>query len=230
MNEDVNKYNTHDQQDPFESDAQEGLAMLGQQREELLARLKGKLEDQHIPKRENTSKYSPYWLVLLLVAFACFLAYMLSSKEQKLEPQEIFAMHYEYMPSTISATVRGSQTELEKGVLDKAMIAYENREFENAHRLFSSISESPLKDKYQFYHALTLMELQNYKEAEQLFGNLQNSISKEYRPSVVWYRALNLLNLNQIEKAHQLLTEIASDTYHYKRASAQTMIEQIKSE
>lgn len=229
MNEDVNKFDNKGQLDPFESDAQEGLAMLGQQREELLARLKGKLEDQHIPKREKTTQYSPYWLVLLFIAFVCFLAYMLSSTEQKLEPEEIFAMHYEYMPSTISATVRGPQMELQKGILDKAMIAYENREFENAHRLFTSITESPLEDKYQFYHALTLMELQNYDEAEQIFGNIQNSISKDYRPSVIWYRALNLLNLNQIEKARQLLTEIVSDIYHYKHASAQNMIEQIKS-
>lgn len=114
----------------------------------------------------------------------------------------------------ISLTVRGAENE----VLLKAEQAFNSKDYKTAHQLFTQLLDGDAgSQELKLYQALSLIELQNYTQADSILAELIGS-SSVYQSEAQWYAALSKLKQDDKASCVALLQRITEDSEHYKQA------------
>ncbi|NMH87493.1 tetratricopeptide repeat protein [Flavivirga algicola] len=115
---------------------------------------------------------------------------------------------------TISLTVRGKQETL----LKTAENAFNNRNFAEAETAFSQLlAKDDSNKELQLYKGITLLELDKFAEADNLFGKLSNSPSV-YKNKATWYLALSKLKQKDYDACLEILKTVPEDADDYLQA------------
>ena len=114
----------------------------------------------------------------------------------------------------ISLTVRGTSDAL----LNEAETAFNSKNYEQAEQLFNQILEEDSSNtEIQFYKSITLIETNQFSEADELLKGISegNSI---YKNKATWYLALSKLKQDNLEGCKNILKNIPEDAEDYKQA------------
>ncbi|MCX7551600.1 tetratricopeptide repeat protein [Xanthomarina sp. F2636L] len=123
---------------------------------------------------------------------------------------------------TISLTVRGQQSE----VLSKAETAFNSRNYKEAETYFSQALKTDTNNmELQLYRAVSLVELNNYNEADALFDDIIQTPSV-YKNKAIWYLALSKLKQGDDAASINVLKTLPKDSEDFKEA--QKLINKLK--
>ena len=104
-----------------------------------------------------------------------------------------------------------------KETLEKAITLYKNQKYNEAIEQFDIILTShPEEVNGWFYGGLSDYHLKRYQDADGKFGKVLSNKQTEFNEEAIWYKALTLIELKQIDKAKKLLKEIISSNEFYK--------------
>ncbi len=153
--------------------------------------------------------------VLLVVGFG-FL-YFLSNSQ--LDGKTIAEASFK--PYPVKGVLMGAHPIGEPTISSLAQQAYKDRSYDQAAKLFSSITKKdPLYGSAQFYYGNALMAQQEYKQA---IDALENSLQyvEEDKGKGKWFLALALLADEQKERATSILDDLeknAADSFYREQA------------
>lgn len=167
----------------------------------------GSWEEKHQNKK-NTGKVRYLWLGAASVAAALVIIFFIwQPEESQSNDQEIVASYFQPYDNVI--TVRGK-----KEVLDKALLAYDQKNYNEALKLFNHYPDDSIA---VFYRAETLMALKRYKASIAQFDRViaQQGIFGEVAQ---YHKALALLGVGEKEAAITALKDIPKDSYYRKEA------------
>lgn len=115
---------------------------------------------------------------------------------------------------TISLTLRGEGNNLQT----KAEKAFNNKDYEAAEKHLSELlQKDPNNIELQLYKAVSLVELNTYKEADALYQNIIQSPSV-YASKAKWYLALSKLKQKNNAESIQILKSIPEDADDFDNA------------
>lgn len=127
------------------------------------------------------------------------------------EPKELFATHFEPFPNIVAPVVR-SQEQSTSGALSEVMRAYDQKDFREVDRLLQN-SSNP-SDTLKFYHAISLMFLDQTSNAQALLATLSKLEGSRFQEPAEWYLALSMLKLDDQQNAQDLFSEITRKPDH----------------
>lgn len=120
----------------------------------------------------------------------------------------------DFSHDTISLTLRGDQDEQIK----MAEEDFNAGHYEDAATLFESLRENdPENKEFALYHAISLIEINQYTEADIILSNL-TAVPSAYTNDAIWYHALSKLKQDKEEECIALLQQIPSGTNRYDEA------------
>lgn len=123
---------------------------------------------------------------------------------------------------TISLAVRGTQSE----VLSKAETAFNSHNYKEAETYFSQALKTDTNNmELQLYKAVSLVELNNYNEADALFNYIIQTPSV-YKNKAIWYLALSKLKQGDDAASINVLKTLPKDSEDY--IEAQKLIKKLK--
>jgi hypothetical protein len=164
--------------------------------------LKQTLQSFENNKKENNNPQFWYIAGVFLLFFGG-LAWFQFTKDS---PEQLYQEYYQSYPNVVAPTIRGDS---ERNLKTDAFYEYDSGNYEKSFELFSKIYAEEAVDYALFYQALSLMELKRYSEAIASFDEFKTTDNNAFSPFVKWYKALSYLQLNEKEKAVQLLKELA---------------------
>lgn len=185
-----------------------------------------KLEPEQNLKNSNPSnetkkvfniKYLFAAAAILLIGAVTFL--MLP----KPTPENYFANYYEPYPSIVNPILKGESDS--ENLQDRAFTAYQNKNYESALSLFSSIQEP--SDTIQFYKAISHLELNQLTESKVILEDMKLRENR-FQNEAAWYEALSLLKEGNTLKAGLILSNIAYTKDHPYAAEAEVLFNKIK--
>jgi len=111
---------------------------------------------------------------------------------------------------------------IERGVqakdVEAAETAFNTKDYSKANLAFKGLLElDSTNTEYQFYRAISNIELDNFEEAEVLLGNLKDGDSG-YKYKAIWYLALSKLKQKDYPACVGLLKTIPKEAEDYKSA------------
>ncbi len=115
----------------------------------------------------------------------------------------LYDSYFESFPNIVQPLVRG---ESQTSNLSQAFVSYEQGAYRKAATLFSETSDLPA----QFYGALCEMELGEHQKAKDMFDKIPLT-DTTLRPFIQWYKALNLVKLNQVNQADEVLLALEKE-------------------
>jgi hypothetical protein len=107
---------------------------------------------------------------------------------------------------------------------DRAMVAYEQAEYEMAVRLFEE-ENAPLSPGKKFYLALSYLETDQALTAADLLAEVVRSESEEFHLPARWYRGLALLANQDTAAAEAVFQEIAKEESAYQEKAREILSE-----
>ena len=144
------------------------------------------------------------------VAIAAILVIGFFIKQQFSSPVYSDFANYE----TISLTVRGTQSNM----LNKAETAFNAKNYKDAEAYFTALIKLDSNNlELQLYQAVSLVELDAFKEADAIFMKIINSPSV-YNNKAKWYLALSKLKQEDTNACLNVLQTIPEDAEDYKQA------------
>lgn len=115
---------------------------------------------------------------------------------------------------TISLSVRGEEDSL----LKEAEKAFNTKNYSEAEIIFNTILEKdPSNLEIQLYKAISLVEIDQFSEADELLWGLAETNSA-YKNKAKWYWALSKLKQEDKEACIKILQQISEATEYYKHA------------
>lgn len=103
----------------------------------------------------------------------------------------------------------------ENADLKTAQDLFNNKEYSKAVRAFEKIGSG--NQEINYFHAIALIETNNYSKAEILLTDLQNGNSV-YKEKAIWYKALSALKQGNSETCKEILLQIPKDAEDYDKA------------
>ncbi|WGD33523.1 tetratricopeptide repeat protein [Olleya sp. YS] len=117
---------------------------------------------------------------------------------------------------TIDFTERSSEDNV--GLLIKTTKAFNNKEYKEAKSYLEELlKDNPENVEYNFYYAITNIELDNFDQADSILGTIANGNSA-YKNKATWYWALSKLKQDKKEDCIKLLKQIPEDADDYSQA------------
>lgn len=137
---------------------------------------------------------------------------------------EHFAFRKYYQKDPGLPTTMGVSDQI---TLDQAMLLYKQNDYKEALHAFETlINESP-NDTIQYYYAMSLMELDQFAEAEKTLRKLEIQ-SPNLQQRRDWYLIMALLQLNKENEAIEQVQEILEQEQHLYKNDAKRLFEEIK--
>lgn len=172
--------------------------------------LKEKLRKLEAKPQQRTSRS---WLYIAASAIV-LLGVSLFFIDQTPSNDKLFATYFEPYPNTESPIVRSGS---EKTSKDAAFAAYELGDYQQASELFYSLSETTQEEYAPFYNAISLMKLDNLKEASNILAT--TTWSTKYKGKAEWYLSLCHIKEHRLEEAKSILRIIVeNDSYNSDKA------------
>lgn len=135
---------------------------------------------------------------------------LLFSKSDNVSKDSLYSNYYN--PEEAITIVRsGGNTE--DVTLKEAMMAYQDKNYEDAIELFS---KEPQNNLAKFYMGLSYMETGNSEKAIELFNKLIAHQENLFVEQAEWYLGLSYLKIDEYDKAKELLTKIANSDNIYQ--------------
>lgn len=117
---------------------------------------------------------------------------------------------------TVDFGVRGSEDNV--GLLIKTTKAFNNEEYEEAKGYLEElIEEEPENIEYNFYYAITNIELDNFEKADETLTTIKEGNSA-YNNRATWYLALSKLKQDKEAECIALLKQVPEDADDYSQA------------
>lgn len=169
-----------------------------------------KLEDQDNPvqikKSFNFYKFAIAASIALIMGF--FVYNQFSGEISYLD----FNTH-----ETVDFSVRGDEGNI--GLLIKTTKAFNNKEYEKAKTYLETLlKEEPENVEYNFYYAITNIELDNFAKAETILSAISQG-SSAYNNKAKWYLALSQLKQDKKAECITILKTIPEDADDYSQAT-----------
>lgn len=184
-------------------------------RKELKTKLQA-LESENNKKSNRKTWLSIAAMILVLLGVSMFFL------NQNPTADQLYADYFEPYPNTVAPIVRDASQESEE--ID-AFAAYEQGDYKEAAARFQALSETSDEEYLSFYRAISFMELDQMKEAEQIFTS--TTWSSDYNEKAKWYLAMNYIQQNKITQAKVLLSEIVKDQ-SYKHEKAEKLLQKVE--
>jgi hypothetical protein len=108
--------------------------------------------------------------------------------------------------------------------LKNAQEAFNNKNYSDAIMAFEKISESKTPE-LNYYHAIALIETNNYAKAETILNDLKSGTSL-YASKAIWYLALSNLKQQKLDVCKMYLKQISEDTEDFDKA--QKLLEELE--
>ena len=139
--------------------------------------------------------------------------------------EQLFDRYYKsYEPNT---TFRSADNELNSDLV-LAMRFYENREYNEALKLFERILvNDPSRIGVNFYSGVSQMEIENYELAGKSFDKVIDDRYNMYIEQAEWYLSLCYIITGQDENAAHLLEKIINDNSFYRK-EARSMLKKLR--
>lgn len=185
------------------------------EKDELKAQLK-KLENK--TKQNNLKKW--------LIAASVIIFLGLGSSYYFIEKQDtsatLYATYFDVYPNVLAPVVRGEE---ELQPLSKAMLAYENGQYDKALELLETILVTNKNENIRFYKAMCLL---NKSKTEDALLELNNLEETKFKQQVLWYKALIYLKQDNIKKSKEKLKEAIRIKHFFKLKEAKLLLEKIE--
>jgi predicted Zn-dependent protease len=111
--------------------------------------------------------------------------------------------------------------------LDQAMLLYKQNNYQEALQAFETLLNETPNDTVQYYYAMSLMELDQFAEAEKTLRKLELK-SSNLQQRRDWYLIMALLQLNREDEAIELVNEIIDQEQHLYKNDAKRLFEEIQ--
>ncbi len=158
-------------------------------------------------KSKNSLRFTP-WKYAIAASVAVMLGFFLFNNFSEPSYSD-FSNH-----DQISLIERGTQA----AVVETAETAFNSEDYKKADVAFKSLLElDSTNTEYQFYRAISNIELDNFEEAESLLHNLKDGNSV-YKYKAIWYLALSQLKQKNDAACIKFLNTIPEEAEDYKRA------------
>ena len=171
---------------------------------------------------KNNLKWIWITLAVILLGFVGYMGYQKSStsEEVKVEPAVIYAQYFDVLPNARVAKERGESAEDLSDNLLNGLASYDEGNFEEAAKKLKEIDDS----EAHIFAAISEMNLNNHQEAIQLLSNVKSrSDFAQYKDIVDWYLSLSYIKTNDLQKAKEVLKDIASGDHYKKEEAAQIL-------
>jgi len=191
-----------------------------QSRQELKKKLQGIGADHKTQKKTTPKRFAPLGIaasVILLLGTIFFF-------NQGVNNQELFDDYYTSYPNIY--TQKGASDD-DKTLFEKTMILYDAKQYPLAQQNFETInSERELTNGERFYYGITLLEVNDTKNALAQFKNISNTSSPLYKDAQ-WYLALCYVKGNHVNKAKVVLTKLQEIVGTKKQDEIKTILNQL---
>ncbi|MEZ4848891.1 MAG: hypothetical protein R3B93_09815 [Bacteroidia bacterium] len=168
-------------------------------------------ETQSIPLRSRRFAWYP-WAGVAAAVLLLFTFFLWPSPSE----QELFVDHYNSFPNLIAP---GDRSGGEQNLLDRALKAYEQKDYTEAVHLFEQFPE--MSQDERIYYGLSLMLLEKPDEKSILeLKAVADDPSARYQQAAQWYLALAYLKLENRDASKALIDEIIATQGHTYRDNA----------
>jgi|GEM_PF-6462339 len=146
-----------------------------------------------------------WWIIGIGIVISGLTYFYLNyTSENKDVPQEKIYQAYLKPFDNVYAPLQRSG--VDDAIIDKAFAAYEAGDFDASAQFFISVPNYSVDDGLQFYHAVSLLHLDETNSATDIFTSIAQS-SEFYTPSV-WYRYLIAVRDNNQTLRNDLASEL----------------------
>ena len=163
------------------------------------------------------------WAVAAGLALLCALLMYVSDQGGTSTEQGLYAEAWKPYPNELTVHVRGE--ERPTTLLDDAMLAYDNGEYEKAVSMFLRIANPA--DTIAFYRANAYLAQGETGVAKATFNRIAQNPGHPYRQAAEWYLALIDIRESAWESAEARLDAIGSTQGHPFAEKAQELVEKL---
>ena len=168
------------------------------------------ISNQHFNKNTTEEKSNKFNIFKYAVAATVALLIGITAFNQLSNPSYTDYNNHE----AISLSVRGE----EDGLLKEAENAFNTKNYSEAENAFNKILEkTPSNLEIQLYKAISLIETNQFSEADELLFGLSETNSA-YKTKAQWYWALSKLKQEDKETCIKILQQIPETAEYYKHA------------
>lgn len=160
------------------------------------------------------------WCAAASIVLICGLGFYFTQNSTS----AIYDDYYQSYPNVVSPTVRGENSD---DIKSEAFFEYDNGNYTKSFELFSKIYDVEQDDYALFYKGLSLMELQQTKDAIATFNQFDLNKNNAFTPFVKWYLALSYIKENQKGKAIPLLKTL-SETENQQQEMAKKLLSDLQ--
>ncbi|MEK6476868.1 tetratricopeptide repeat protein [Catalinimonas sp. 4WD22] len=190
---------------------------------ELKSRLKE--SDQASKGSKGSKSYRRIFLNSLAVAATISLFFVLGYVlMDNASPEALYQTHYQAYPNIVNPVERSASAESSE--LNNAMRAYEQGDYQEAVTLFEQ-AEEPLSTSYEFYLAISYLELANYQNAVELLKKVEQSEVEAYHYPALWYQGMAYLVQKDTENAKQILKQLSESGDNYYSTKASELLQEL---
>ncbi len=194
---------------------------------ELRAQL-DELHEELTPQLERRNKRSSKRVLRYAVAASVAVVISLGTYSlffKKVSDNKIVSQFYK--PYDVTLVNRSANTNLDV-TLRSALLKYENREYDEAIKLFQEALEiNPKMVASNLYTGISYFEIQKYREADKSLSKVIEQNDNLYIEQAEWYLGFCYLKLNENEKAREQFAKLASK-YGYYQKGAKKILRKIK--
>lgn len=168
------------------------------------------ISNQHFNKNTTEEKPNKFNIFKYAVAASIALLIGITAFNQLSNPSYTDYNNHE----TISLSVRGGEDSL----LKDAEKTFNSKNYSEAENAFNKILEkTPSNLEIQLYKAISLIETDQFSEADELLWGLSETNSA-YKNKAKWYWALSKLKQEDKDACVKILQQIPEGTEYYKHA------------
>lgn len=188
-------------------------------REELIQAAKeiGRLELKERLVKLDEARAKRRYLSMVVIA-AVLVVTVLVSVLLLLKPpstEKIYADAYMKFPNKVVAITRGDAKEKD---LKKAMLAYENGDYQGLLSEFDTLEEA--HPELSIYKGIVLMEQLEYERAIQELKQVHEDRNSSFNEDASWYLALAYLKVQDLAEARRIMTQLSKKSAKYQEKSS----------
>lgn len=165
------------------------------------------------------------WFLMLglLIMLICLYTACVSERSY----DNLYQVHFEHYPNYITSTVRDNDQLT--GPAGEALMAYEEKDFSGAVRLFQL--EIPIQNadslahEMRFYWAISYMAMDSMEEAIEILSLLTSKENFRFSRQSKWYMALAQLKKGRIENAKTSFSKLMEENDMYGRKAGEVLEE-----
>lgn len=160
--------------------------------------------------RHKLSRIAAASFVVLLIITSLSLYFL--RPDGNMSNDSLFKIYYQ---PDAALLIRGTNSQ--NATLIQAFQMYENKEYDNALKLFSNVLDTDKENiPVQFYSGISYIELGQYQNALHPFNFIMDHKQNLYVERAEWYAALCFLKLNDNDNAVELFRKISLSSSSYK--------------